>query len=69
MADWIEWGGSSKSPVAPNTAVEIRLRCGEENEGPARGFDWPHGLGPFGYEGDDDIIAYRVVSTTEGATQ
>lgn len=63
MGDWIECGGG-ECPVSGDTIVEIRLRCGESNEGAARGFDWEHGLGPFGYEGDDDIIAYRIVGDT-----
>lgn len=61
-AGWVEWKGG-ECPVSEDTGVEIRLRCGEENGGHARGFDWGHDIGSFGYEGDDDIIAYRVVQS------
>jgi hypothetical protein len=60
--DWIEWKGG-ECPVSEDTVVEIHLRCDERNEGPARGFEWSHDIARFGYEGDDDIIAYRVVQS------
>lgn len=58
--EWIEWGGGD-CPVAEDTVVEIKLRNGLSNDGSVVGFEWRHGFGAFGYETDDDIIAYRVV--------
>ncbi|TIL38508.1 hypothetical protein [Mesorhizobium sp.] len=58
-ADWIEWYGG-ECPVAADASVEISLRCRELNRGSAGGFDWRHNTPRFAYEGDDDIIAYRL---------
>lgn len=54
---WIPWAGTPKYPtdIPPNTAVEVKLRCGGTLEGLAYGFDWTIN-GTAG-----DIIAYRIV--------
>ena len=59
--DWIEWEGG-ECPVDGSVLVEAKLRCGYVETRNEENFNWKHGLGPFAYEGDDDIIAYRVVS-------
>jgi len=60
MEDWIDWRGGSR-PVSGATMVEIRLRCRELSRGAAGNFNWSFDSGPYAYEGDDDIIAYRVI--------
>jgi hypothetical protein len=66
VSGWIEWSGG-ECPVAGDAEVEIQIRHGNLNIGDARAFSWRHGQGPFGYEGDDDIVAYRAV--TEGTSR
>lgn len=63
LPGWIEWDGGGPMPVGPDDRVTIKLRNGLTNVGPAVVFNWLHGRGGFGYEGDDDIISYRVLST------
>ena len=57
VGGWIPWVGTTKHPtdIPPNTAVEVKLRCGGTPEGLAYGFDWTIN-GTAG-----DIIAYRIV--------
>jgi hypothetical protein len=63
LPGWIEWDGGGPMPVGPDDRVTIKLRNGLTNVGPAVVFNWLHGRGGHGYEGDDDIISYRVLST------
>jgi hypothetical protein len=58
MNDWIKWNGG-ECPVGFWDRVEIRLRCGVENEGDANCFVWEH------LYGDSDIVKYRIIEQTE----
>lgn len=51
---WVEWRGESEvPPVAEDVMVEVRLRDGDTEIGPAGDFAWEH-------DGDDyDIVAWR----------
>lgn len=59
---WRAWSGGG-APVGDNVEVEVLLRNGGRNKRLAHQFDWLHkNQGPFGYEGDDEIVAYRPLS-------
>lgn len=67
-SEWIEWAGG-ECPVAGDTLVNIRLRCGDEN-GAMRADFWSAGAtdwwrhDPSPVSGNRyDIIAYRVVQS------
>lgn len=54
-SDWITWNGG-ECPVAAETRVEVKFRCGMTS--------YTHAAGTWGwwrYGGTHDIIAYRVV--------
>lgn len=58
---WLEHTGGDQ-PVANNVHVEILMRCGETDIGPA-GWWW------WGRAFDDpeiDIVSYRIVENTDG---
>ena len=54
-SDWIKWNGGD-CPVLPDTAVEVKLRCGIiKQAAPAKSYRWRH-------DGDGvDIVEYRIV--------
>jgi hypothetical protein len=59
---WIDHDGI-RCPLPDDTAVEVRLRYGGLNRREAGLFIWKWNplRGAFGYERDDDIVAYRVI--------
>lgn len=56
---WIQWSGGD-SPVPGDVTVKYIIRSGVESQEPARKLLWDHG------HGTADIIAYRIVSPTNG---
>lgn len=57
MGEWIEWAGGER-PVPPETKVEVRFRCGKEDDFYTAGvweWDWDRGNTQY------DIVAYRVI--------
>lgn len=63
---WLVWQGGD-APVDGDVEVEVLLRNGGRNKRLAHQFDWRHKKqGPFGYEGDDEIVAYRPLSSDNG---
>lgn len=59
---WVEWKGG-ECPVPGDTLVDARLHSGRVLSGLARSFAW------YWINDDDDIVAYRVISTPEPAAQ
>lgn len=54
MDDWIEWDGSSHSPIPPHTLIEVRFRNGETMYSSNTYLSWGH-TGSYG-----DVMAYRL---------
>ena len=65
---WIEWAGG-QCPVDPETLVEIKCRCGDQNGAWPAG-EWSGGPSDWwlheesrAFGSMNDIIAYRVVQS------
>jgi hypothetical protein len=57
-ANWIEWKGG-ECPVPPEELVEVKFELGGKHKAQGQSFRWSNN------DREDDIIAYRLCSTTD----